>query len=164
MQKMAVYPGSFDPVTNGHLDVIKRACDIFDGLTVAVLANRGKKALFTADERVRMLKEALRGNDRVTVDSFDGLLVEYLKKKNISVVIRGLRAVSDLEYEFQIAHINRTLHPAVETVFLMPSEKFVYLTSTIVREVASFGGDLRPLIPAHVAAALKEKFSRKNTR
>jgi len=158
MIKTAVYPGSFDPVTNGHLDIIKRACNIFDRLIVAVLANPNKRPLFGADERVKMLETALKGNKKANVDCFEGLLVDYLRKKKINVVIRGLRAVSDLEYEFQIGHINRSLYHKVETVFLMPSEKYVYLTASIVREVSALGGDMRSFVPGHVAGALKIKF------
>lgn len=161
MIKTAVYPGSFDPVTNGHLDIIKRACNIFDRLIVAVLVNPNKRPLFGEDERVKMLETALKGNKKINVDCFEGLLVDYLRKKKINVVIRGLRAVSDLEYEFQIGHINRSLYHKVETVFLMPSEKYVYLTASIVREVSALGGDMRSFVPEHVSGALKTKFQKK---
>ncbi len=160
MPRIAVYPGSFDPVTNGHLDIIKRACKIFDSLVVAVLVNPSKKPLFSVQERVEMLRVSLKNSRRVKIDSFEGLLADYLRNKNIKVVVRGLRAVSDLEYEFQLAHINRTLFPEVETVFFMPSEKYVYLTASVVREVAALGGDMQPLIPGHVYGALKNKFKK----
>ncbi|MFH1619503.1 MAG: pantetheine-phosphate adenylyltransferase [bacterium] len=155
--RKAVYPGSFDPVTNGHLDIIKRAKKIFDHLTIAVLANRGKRPLFSTKERVRMLRTGVNGIPGIAVDCFDGLLVDYLRKNKINIIIRGLRAVSDLEYEFQLAHVNRTMLPDIETVFLMPSEKYVYLTSSMVREVSSFGGDLSRFIPPYVAGALEKK-------
>ncbi|NLO92267.1 MAG: pantetheine-phosphate adenylyltransferase [Elusimicrobia bacterium] len=157
MKRVAVYPGSFDPVTNGHLDIIRRACGIFSEVVVAVLHNRTKKALFSPDERLELIRANLKGLKNVRVDSFSGLLVDYMKKNNISVAIRGLRAVSDLEYEFQIAHTNRSLYNKMETVFLMPSDKYVYLSSSMVREVASFGGKFTAFIPRNVARALARK-------
>jgi len=156
--RKAVYPGSFDPVTLGHLDIIKRAAEMFDGVVVAVLENRGKTPLFSVQERMEQLRRAVKPYRNVEVDSFSGLLVEYLRRRDIRVAIRGLRAVSDLEYEFQLAHVNRKLYPRMETVFLMPGEKYVYLTSTIVREVASLGGKLHSHVPPAVAAALRKKF------
>jgi len=160
LQKTAVYPGSFDPLTNGHLDIIRRASDIFGEVVVSVLMNRHKTALFSQEERMELIKEAVKPWPNVRVDLFSGLLVDYMRKNNITVAIRGLRAVSDLEYEFQIAHTNRTLYPDMETVFLMPGENYVYLTSSTVREVASLGGALDTFVPPHVAKALRAKFAK----
>ncbi|HUT85472.1 MAG TPA: pantetheine-phosphate adenylyltransferase [Elusimicrobiales bacterium] len=159
-KKIAIYPGSFDPVTNGHIDIIKRAVGIFDEVIVSVLSNREKKPLFTTEERMEMIKEAVKAIANVSVGSFSGLLVDYMKKHNSNVAIRGLRAVSDLDYEFQIAHINRELYPEMETVFFMPNAKYVYLSSSIVREAASFGGDLSKHLPANVKQALEKKFAK----
>jgi len=158
MKRIAVYPGSFDPITLGHIDIIRRACDIFDEVIVAVLVNRGKTPLFTSEERMVLIKESISEFKNARVDSFSGLLVDYMKAHNSTVAIRGLRAVSDLEYEFQLAHTNRTLYPDMETVFLMPGENYVYVTSTIVREVASLGGNLDSHVPHHVSEALKRRF------
>ncbi|MDD2772238.1 MAG: pantetheine-phosphate adenylyltransferase [Elusimicrobiales bacterium] len=159
--RRAVYPGSFDPVTNGHVDIIRRASALFDELVVAVLLNRGKTPLFSTEERLDMLRKSVAGWRNVRVDSFSGLMVDYMRKNDMAVAIRGLRAVSDLEYEFQLAHTNRTLYPEMETVFLMPGENYVYLTSTTVREVASLGGELGTQVPRHVSLALRKKFSEK---
>ncbi len=152
--KTAVYPGSFDPVTFGHLDIIDRAAKIFDHLIVSVFAHSTKKHMFSIDERVAMLRTALKGKKNVTVDCFEGLLVDYVKKKKTSVVIRGLRAISDLEYEFQIAAVNRTLSPGIETVFFMPRQRYTYLSSSVVRDIAHFKGDVSKLVPPHVAKAI----------
>jgi len=159
VKRIALYPGSFDPVTNGHIDIIRRACGIFDEVVVGLLVNRNKKPTFTADERMALLREAIKDIPNARVDSFTGLLVEYMKNNDLHVAIRGLRAVSDLEYEFQLAHTNRTLSPGMETVFLMPSSNYVYLNSSTVREVASLGGDLKGFVPPHVEKALREKYS-----
>jgi len=156
-KKIAVYPGSFDPVTFGHLDIIDRASKIFDHLIVSVFVHSEKHHLFTLEERVAMLKTALKGKKNVSVDCFEGLLVDYVKKKRTSVVIRGLRAISDLDYEFQIAAINRTLYPDIETVFFMPRQRYTYLSSSVVRDVAHFHGDLSKLVPPHVARAIEKK-------
>lgn len=158
-QKIAVYPGSFDPITKGHIDIIKRACSVFDKVVVAVLSNRNKKPLFDEKERIGLIKEAVKEFENVEVDNFSGLLVDYMKKHAISVAIRGLRAVSDLDYEFQLAHTNRSLYPEMETVFFMPNAKYVYLSSSVVREVASLGGELNDYLPANVCKALKEKIN-----
>lgn len=157
-KKTAVYPGSFDPVTFGHLDIIDRASKIFDRLVVSVFTHSAKKPLFTVPERVIMLKKALKNNKKVSIECFEGLLVDYLKKKKLLVVIRGLRAISDLEYEFQVAAINRTLYSKAETVFFMPSQRYAYLSSSVVRDIAHFGGDVSKLVPADVVkkiAAIK---------
>ena len=155
--KLAIYPGSFDPITNGHLDLIKRAAKLFDRITVAVSDNPRKDALFSLDERRRFVEVTVESLSNVDVDIFDGLLVEYAKRKGAAAVIRGLRAVSDFEYEFQMALMNRKLMPELETVFLMPSEEYTYINSTIAKEVASFGGRVECFLPAIVAGALKQK-------
>lgn len=156
-KKTAVYPGSFDPVTFGHLDIIDRASKVFDRLVVSVFVHSDKKPLFSVPERVAMLKKALKNNKKVSIECFEGLLVDYLKKKNLRVVVRGLRAISDLEYEFQIAAINRTLYSKVETVFFMPSQRYSYLSSSVVRDIAHFGGDVSKLVPPFVAGKIAEK-------
>jgi pantetheine-phosphate adenylyltransferase len=154
MKNTAIYPGTFDPITNGHLDIIKRAARMFDIVIVAVLNNSAKKPLFPVVERCAHIKAAVKDIVNVKVDSFDGLLAQYMKRKNARVAIRGLRAVSDLEYEFQIANTNRSLNPEMETVFLMPVARYTYLTSTIVREVYSYGGRLKDSVPPHVEREL----------
>lgn len=162
--KTVLYPGTFDPVTYGHLDVIERAAGLFDRVVVLVAKNSSKRPLFSDDERVAMIREAVRARRNVRVDLFDGLLVRYAKKTGAVAIIRGLRAVSDFEYEFQMALTNRKLAPGVTTVFLMPHEKYTYLNSSIVREVASLGGDVRGFVPPRVRAALTRKLAanRKN--
>ena len=157
MPTIAVYPGSFDPVTNGHIDIISRARHLFDKVIVAVLDNPVKSKSFTVEERVQMLKASLAGHKGVEVDSFSGLLVDYLRRKKATNIIRGLRAVSDLEYEFQLASMNRHLFGKCETVFLMPDERYTYLSSSIVREVARMGGDVSGLVPTPVAKHLRKK-------
>ena len=158
--KTVLYPGTFDPVTYGHLDVIDRAANLFDRVVVLVARNAGKNPLFTEEERVAMIHRALRGRRNIRVDLFDGLLVRYAKKAGAVAIIRGLRAVSDFEYEFQMALTNRKLAPGITTVFLMPHEKYTYLNSSIVREVAGLGGDVRGFVPPHVRAMLDARFSR----
>lgn len=153
-KRTAVYPGSFDPVTFGHLDIIDRASKIFDHVIVSVFVHSSKKHMFPLDQRVAMLRTALKGRKNVTVDCFEGLLVDYMKKKASKLVIRGLRAISDLEYEFQIAAVNRTLSPDIETVFLMPRQRYTYLSSSIVRDIAYFKGDVSKLVPPHVSKAI----------
>lgn len=154
-KRVAVYPGSFDPVTFGHLDIIDRASKIFDHLIVSVFVHSAKRHLFEVPERVAMLKTALKGKKNVSVDCFEGLLVDYARKKNTGVIVRGLRAISDLEYEFQIAAVNRTLSPGIETVFFMPRQRYTYLSSSIVRDIAHFKGDVSKLVPPHVVKAIK---------
>ena len=156
--KIAVYSGSFDPIHFGHLDMIERASKVVDKLIVSIFNNPAKKCLFTVEERRMMLEELLKGKPNITVDSFEGLLVNYLRKNGLRVVIRGLRAVTDLDYEFQIAATNRTLFPDIETLFLMPRQRYTYLSSSAVREVAAFHGDLAKLVPPLVAEQLKQKF------
>lgn len=157
MQKIAVYPGSFDPVTNGHLDIISRASKLFDKLIVGVLYNPNKHSLFTFEERVNILKDCVGNLDNVEVDSFSGLLIDYCKEKNISSIIRGLRAVSDFEYELQMAQMNRQLDPEVETVILTTSTQYSFLSSSLVKEVARFKGDVSNLVPDIVQVELHKK-------
>ncbi|PKM98372.1 MAG: pantetheine-phosphate adenylyltransferase [Elusimicrobia bacterium HGW-Elusimicrobia-3] len=154
-KRVAVYPGSFDPVTFGHLDIIDRASKIFDHLIVSVFVHSAKRHLFDIPQRVAMLKTALKGKKNVSVDCFEGLLVDYARKKKTGVIVRGLRAISDLEYEFQIAAVNRTLSPGIETVFFMPRQRYTYLSSSIVRDIAHFKGDVSKLVPPHVVKAIK---------
>ncbi|HHV73547.1 MULTISPECIES: pantetheine-phosphate adenylyltransferase [unclassified Thermoanaerobacterium] len=154
---IAVYPGSFDPVTNGHLDVIKRAAKVFDKLIVAVLVNPSKTPMFSLEERVEMLKEVTADIENVEIDSFSGLLIEYLEKVNSKIIVKGLRMVSDFEYEFQMALINKKLNPDVETIFFMTSNKYGYLSSSIVKEVAKFGGCLSDLVPDSVIEKILRK-------
>jgi len=161
MKMIAVYPGSFDPITNGHIDIIERGLVIFDEVIVAIARNSEKKSLFTLKEREKMIHEIARGTKGLRVDIFDGLLVDYVKKVGAKAVIRGLRAVSDFEYEFQMAITNRKLGKDVETVFLMSSEKYSYLSSSIVKEIASYGGNISGMVPEVIAKALKKKFVKK---
>lgn len=155
--KKAIYPGSFDPVTNGHLDLIERSLKIFDEVIVAVARNSEKNPLFSVEERVALLKESLDSHARVRVESLEGLLVEAARNQEAFVIIRGLRAVSDFEFEFQMALTNRRLEPKVETIFLAPREDCIFLSSKIVKEVASLNGDVTPFVPAHVVKALQGK-------
>lgn len=155
--KTAVYPGTFDPITNGHIDIIERALNIFDKVIIAISVDSMKNPLFTVEERIKMISEAVKDIQRIEIDSFSGLLVDYAKKINAIAVIRGLRAVSDFEYEFQMALMNRRLNENIETVFLMPNEKFTYLNSSIVREVVSLGGDISDFVPENVKNELKKK-------
>lgn len=152
--KIGVYPGSFDPVTNGHLDIIERAAKLFDKLIVAVLINSNKTPLFTVEKRLEFLKESCKGFENVEIESFEGLLIEFMKKKNANVIVKGLRAVSDFEYEFQMALMNRKLNPEIETVFMMTSNQYSYLSSSLIKEVAKFGGCVKGLIPEIVEKEL----------
>ncbi len=154
---LAIYPGSFDPVTNGHLDLIERGAKIFDRLVVAVLRNMEKEPLFSTPERVEMLREVIRPWNNVEVDVFDGLLVEYARQRQAQVILRGIRAISDYEYELQMALMNRKLQPQIETVFMMPAEAYSYLSSRLVREIARHGGPVQGLVPAIVEKRLKTK-------
>ncbi|MDD4939607.1 MAG: pantetheine-phosphate adenylyltransferase [Candidatus Omnitrophica bacterium] len=157
MCQKAIYPGSFDPVTYGHIDLIKRAQDIFPELTVAVAHNPQKKPLFSVKERVEMLKEATKDFRGVTVTDFDGLVIDYASRLKANVLIRGLRMISDFEYEFQMALTNRKLNPHIETIFLMPQESYSYLSSKLLKEAASLGADLSSFVPDFVKEALKKK-------
>ena len=161
--KAAVYPGSFDPVTYGHLDVIVRASQIFDDLTVSVLNNTQKSPLFSVEERVNILKEATKDLPNVKVDSFSGLLIDYAKNNNIHVVIRGLRAITDFEFELQVAQTNRKLsNEEIDTIFLTTSLEYAYLSSSSVKEIASFNGDILPCVPEFVADLVYEKYGHKH--
>jgi pantetheine-phosphate adenylyltransferase len=157
--RSAIYPGSFDPLTNGHLSLIQRGLKMFDSLIVAIAVNPKKTPLFSVEERRQMILEAVN-DPRVQVDDFQGLLVDYTKKRDINVVLRGLRAVSDFEFEFQLANMNRRLRPELETVFMMTGEDYFYISSNLVREVASFGGDVEGTVPPNVLAKLKAKYSK----
>jgi len=158
MEKMAVYPGSFDPITNGHLSILRRALTIFDTVTIAVASNPTKKTLFTLEERIEMIRESVRNDDKVFVDSFGGLLVDYVKSKKTNVILRGMRALSDFEYEFQMSLMNRKLNRNIQTIFLMTDYKWLYTSSTIIKEAASFGGTINGLVPDNVDQRLKDKF------
>ena len=158
--KRAIYPGSFDPVTFGHIDVIGRALRLFDEVIVAVAPSEGKSPLFPVVERLDLIRASLPGETRLSVKQFDGLLVDFVKAEKAAAVIRGLRAVSDFEFEFQMALMNRRLAPDVETIFLMPKEDYSYISSRIVKEVARLGGDVSGVVPAPVAAALRQKFGK----
>lgn len=154
----AVYPGSFDPITFGHLDIIHRGTNVFDKVTVAVLTNPNKQPLFTVEERLHMIREVTKDLPNVEVDSFNGLLIDYLHQKKANTIIKGLRAVSDFEYELQMASINRKLAPDIETFFMMTNNKYSFLSSSIVKEVARHSGQVSDLVPPLVVEALKQKF------
>jgi pantetheine-phosphate adenylyltransferase len=157
MERIAVYPGSFDPVTNGHLDIIERAANIGDKVVVAVLENPQKKPLFSVEERVLMLKDVASNIPNVEVDSFNGLLIHYMNAKNAKVIIKGLRAVSDFEYEFQMAMLNNKLNPQVETLFMMTNNKYSYLSSSAVKQIAQFGGCIKELVPDLIVTKILKK-------
>ena len=156
---LAVFPGSFDPITNGHLDIVDRGLAVFDRVRMAILMNPEKQPLFTVEERVAIIREAYRGNPRVEVDTFSGLLVDYAEKVGASVIIRGLRDAGDFDYEMQMAGMNAAMVPDVETVFLASSPETRYIAASFVRQIAAMGGDVTSFVPAKVAAALKRKFS-----
>lgn len=158
MDKIAVVPGSFDPITNGHLDIIQRAADIFDVVYVAVMNNSAKKPLFNVEERIDLIQQVTKDMPNVKVESSSGLLIHYAKEKNAHVIVRGLRAVSDFEYEMQITSMNRYLDHHIETFFIMTKNQHSFLSSSIVKEVSQYGGDIESLVPAVVNKALKEKF------
>lgn len=164
MERVAVYPGSFDPITHGHLDLIRRGLNVVDRLIVAVTYNVSKQHIFSIEERVDMIRVVVGDNPRVTVDSFEGLLVDYLEKQNTHILLRGLRAVLDFEYEFQMALMNRRMDRKVETIFMMTGYKWFYVSSRIIRDVVIAGGSVEGLVPDYVHQKLQKKFGRKNTR
>ena len=154
---LAVYPGTFDPITNGHVDILRRSLKIFDRVVVALAENVRKTPLFSLEERRAMITEALGGDPRIEIDAFQGLLAEYCRRRGATVMIRGLRALADFEYEFQLTHMNRRLAPDLETVFMMPAEKFSYVSSRLVKEIFRLGGSVEGLVPALVLEKLKER-------
>lgn len=157
MINTVLYPGTFDPMTNGHRDLVHRALQLFDKVIVAVAANVNKQPLFTLEQRVALVKETFAKAANVVVIGFDNLLIEFAKQQNVKVILRGLRAVSDFDYEFQLAGMNRKLAPDIETVFLTPAEQYSYISSSLVKEIALYGGDISAFVPAHVVAALDSK-------
>ena len=159
-RSIAIYPGTFDPITNGHADIVRRALKLFDRVVVALADNPRKQPLFSVKERKRMIRETLANDAGVEVDSFSGLLVDYVRRRGARFVIRGLRAVADFEYEFQFAHMNRQLAPEVETIFLMTNEDNFFVSSSLVREVAEMGGDIGRVVPPGVVVALKKKLKK----
>ena len=156
-QRVAIYPGSFDPLTNGHVDIIERGSRIFDSIVVAILANVEKKPLFSEQERIAMIRDVFKDRDNVKVDTFNGLLVDYVKRQQAHGIVRGLRAVSDFEYEFQMALMNRHLDPGLETVFMMPAEQYTYISSRLIKEVFTLGGEVSGLVPPIVEQKLRDK-------
>jgi len=157
-QRIAVYPGSFDPITYGHLDILTRGLEIFDKVIIAIANNIEKKSLFSVEEKKEMIIEATNGNENVLIDSFDGLLVDYVRKIGAHIVIRGLRAMSDFEYEFQMASMNRNLNPYMDTIFMMTSKDYFFVSSRTIKEVVAFGGSVGEFVPPLVEKRLKEKF------
>jgi len=164
MATTAVYPGSFDPITNGHLDIIRRVATLFDRVVVAVARNGEKAPLFTASERVGLTRAAVKGLRNVSVDEFDGLLVSYARKKRATVIVRGLRAVSDFEFEFQLSLMNRKLDPRIETIFLMTRDEYTFISSRLVKEVCQLGGNVSEFVPRGVERAMKRKFGSARSR
>lgn len=158
--KLAICPGSFDPVTNGHLHIVSRAAAMFDRVIVVVMANQNKQPLFSAEERVELLRRATKDMPNVEIDAYDGLLAEYAREKQASVIVKGLRAMSDFEYEFQMALTNRKLNPDVETVFLATSAEHMYLSSSLVKQVAKLGGDIHEFVPSCIVKDILEKYGR----
>lgn len=162
MTKIAIYPGTFDPITNGHLDILERALKLFDRVVITVARNTSKQPLFSEAERLELVRKSVSHLEHVEIEYFDGLLTTYARKKEATAIVRGLRAVSDFEYEFQMALMNRKLEESLETVFLMPNEKYTYLNSSIIREIARFGGDVSEFVPIPVQEALRAKAEKRN--
>ena len=160
-QRIAVYPGSFDPITNGHVDILSRGLELFDKIVLTVAYNIEKKGLFSVEERMDLIKKSVRDNGSVIVDTFNGLLVDYVKKMNARFVIRGLRAMNDFEYEFLMASMNRNLNKEMDTIFMMTSKDYFFVSSRTIKEVAAFGGSVKGLVPEAVEEALKRKFAQK---
>ncbi len=159
MERTAVYPGSFDPVTNGHLDIIQRGLKIFDHIIITILDNPAKQTLFSVDERVALLREALKDVENIEIDSYNGLLVDYAQRRQANAILRGMRAVSDFEYEFQMALMNRRLNREIQTVFLMTGLRWIFTSSSIIKEAARFGGNIESMVPPVVQKQLQEKFA-----
>ncbi|MEX0823220.1 MAG: pantetheine-phosphate adenylyltransferase [Balneolaceae bacterium] len=162
MGKTALYPGSFDPFTNGHLDILQRATKLFDKVIVTVAVNNKKSAVFTGEERIELIRECINGSswaEQVEIEQFTGLLINFARQKNVNVLLRGVRQISDFEYEFRMALTNRRLAPEIDTVFLMPDEQLTFISATIVKEIAAWDGDLSSFVPENVAKALQEKFN-----
>jgi pantetheine-phosphate adenylyltransferase len=162
MSKTALFPGSFDPITNGHVDLLGRACELFEKIIVTVAVNNTKTALFTGDERVEMIQDAIQKKEwasQVAVEQFQGLLIDYAREKNTKILIRGVRQLSDFEYEFRMALTNRRLAPEIDTVFLMPDEQLTFISASVVKEIAAWGGDLSSFVPEPVTLALRQKFA-----
>jgi pantetheine-phosphate adenylyltransferase len=155
--RTAIYPGSFDPLTNGHLDIIERAVKLFDRVVVAVAKNESKQPMFSLEERLELVRKAIKNIPSAEADSFDSLLVDYVERRNAQAIVRGLRAISDFEFEFQLALMNRKLNERVETIFMMPKDTYTFLSSRIIKEIARLNGDISSFVPAHVRAALMEK-------
>jgi pantetheine-phosphate adenylyltransferase len=162
MPKVAIYPGSFDPVTNGHLDILQRGMKLFDKIIVAILTNPGKNFLFTLEERIEMLEVSIKKFSNVEIGTFDGLTVDYAAKRNAQAILRGLRALSDFEYEFQMALMNRRLNREVQTIFLMTGMRWIYTSSSIIKEAAEFGGSITGMVPPVVEKRIKEKYAVKS--
>ena len=158
MKRIAIYPGSFDPVTNGHIDIVKRGIKLFDTIVVAILLNPNKKVLFSVDERIEMLKESMKGMHGIEFDSFDGLTVDYAHKRGAHAILRGMRAISDFDYEFQLALMNRKLNRNVQTVFLMTGLRWIFTSSSIIKEAAQFGGKIEDMVPPIVNQKIRAKF------
>ncbi len=162
MKKVAIYPGSFDPITNGHIDMVERGLRLFDKIIICILCNPGKETLFTIEERLEMIRKSLKKFSNIEIDSFDGLLVDYGAKRNANAILRGMRAVSDFEYEFQLALMNRKLNRKIQTVFLMTGFRWIFTSSSIIKEAARFGGDVTGMVPPIVNQKLKKKFNFKS--
>lgn len=159
MSKQIIYPGTFDPITNGHIDLVERASCLFNKVIVAIAANANNSTLFTLSQREQLVRKALKKYQNITICTFSGLLIDFAHSQKIMIILRGLRAISDFEYELQLANINRIMEPKIDTLFLTPAEKYAYVSASMVREIASFGGDISAFVPLEVQRALKKKFT-----